>query len=110
MEGIDQYEHEVLPNGEAQWKHPRETVKSMTCLPVGDTDLHKMECVLGRCDDCPSLSVPLLERDVSNAARMIDRTEGTATHMSIDGQGLARTVFIRQNWPLPSHSILTCFH
>ena len=46
-------------------------VKEMTCSPVMNDEMFRMECCLGRCKDCPTFTIPeVLMRKGEDAERI----------------------------------------
>ena len=54
---LDAFKATVLVEGKHRFATPRDAVSAITCAPVDDTGLYKMDCCLGKCNDCPPLSV-----------------------------------------------------
>jgi len=63
QERLDEYQKEAFkPDGSPLWSNAKEAFMSMTCAPVGEDGLHRLECVLGRCKNCPKFFIPEQEK------------------------------------------------
>lgn len=57
-----------------KYKHPRDAVLAISCPPIdvgGPWPLHKLNCCMGICNECPQMEWPEVENETDDNARII---------------------------------------
>jgi hypothetical protein len=65
------YKSQVMPNDEIWHPQPKMALKAIQCMPINTLGYPHWNCVLGRCNNCPTYPVPEEEREMDEQALTI---------------------------------------
>jgi hypothetical protein len=69
---LDTYKNIIQPEGKAWHPHPRDATRAFLCPPDPDIGLHKLGCVMGKCECCPEYPIPEQEQGEGPDAPIIN--------------------------------------